>query len=180
MVFLIISMVATSSRAQDEGPSVEKERPRIGLVLGGGGARGAAHIGVLRELERLRIPIDAIAGTSMGAIVGGLYASGMTPAELEDLVASIDWADAFRDSPQRKDRPFRRKQDDDQFPMRLELGIENGDLKIPLGFIQGQKLGLILREKTISAQQASVLHEKAWEGVWIWQAIQSLQSEQRS
>ena len=60
-------------------------------MLGGGGARGAAHIGVLRELERMRIPVDAIAGTSMGALVGGLYATGMSAAELEALVESIDW-----------------------------------------------------------------------------------------
>ena len=65
--------------------AAQAERPRIGLVLGGGGARGAAHIGVLKELERQRIPIDAIVGTSMGAIVGGLYASGKTPEELEHI-----------------------------------------------------------------------------------------------
>jgi len=76
-------------------------RPRIGLVLGGGGARGAAHIGVLRELERLRVPVDAIAGTSMGAIIGGLYAAGMTPQELEDLISNLDWAEVFQDAPRR-------------------------------------------------------------------------------
>ena len=65
----------------DNEASHESDRPRIGLVLGGGGARGAAHVGVLKELERLRIPIDAIAGTSMGAIIGGLYATGMTAAQ---------------------------------------------------------------------------------------------------
>jgi predicted acylesterase/phospholipase RssA len=79
------------------------DRPRVGLVLGGGGARGAAHIGVLRELERLHIPIDAITGTSMGAIVGGLYASGKSPAELEQIVASVDWADGLSDEPDRSD-----------------------------------------------------------------------------
>ena len=67
-------------------------RPRVGLVLGGGGARGAAHIGVLKELERLQIPIDAIVGTSMGAVVGGLYATGMSADDLEELVGSLDWA----------------------------------------------------------------------------------------
>ena len=75
--------------------TAQAERPRIGLVLGGGGARGAAHIGVLKELERQRIPIDAIAGTSMGAIVGGLYASGKTPAELEEIVSTLDWGNAM-------------------------------------------------------------------------------------
>ena len=126
-------------------------RPRIGLVLGGGGARGAAHIGVLQELERQRIPIDAIAGTSMGAIVGGLYASGMTPDELQHLVTSLDWADALTDMPARKYLSFRRKQDDAQYPIDLEVGLRDGSLLLPKGVIQGQKLDLILRELTIDA-----------------------------
>jgi len=123
------------------------ERLRVGLVLGGGGARGAAHIGVLRELERLRIPIDAIAGTSMGAIVGSLYASGKTPQQLEELVGSIDWADAFTDSTAREQLSFRRKEDDASFPVRFELGLRDGQLLLPRGLIQGQKLQLILREQ---------------------------------
>ena len=109
------------------------ERPKIGLVLGGGGARGAAHIGVLKELERQRIPVDVIAGTSMGAVVGGLYASGMSVADLEALTGSLDWAEALSDDPQRADLNFRRKQDDAQFPIDLELGVralhEGFDLK---------------------------------------------------
>ncbi|MCI0517062.1 MAG: patatin-like phospholipase family protein [Woeseiaceae bacterium] len=149
MLFAISMLVLTAATAAAADGDGEPDRPRIGLVLGGGGARGAAHIGVLRELERLRIPIDAIAGTSMGAVVGGLYAAGMTPTELEDLVASIDWAAAFRDEADRNNSPFRRKQDDEQFPIRLELGLREGEVQIPLGFIQGQKLGLILRENTL-------------------------------
>jgi NTE family protein len=124
-------------------------RPRIGLVLGGGGARGAAHIGVLQELERRRVPIHAIAGTSMGAVVGGLYASGRTPAELETLINSIDWADAFIDTPKREDLSFRRKQDDAAFPVKLELGVSDGSMQIPKGLVQGQKLQLILREQLL-------------------------------
>ena len=83
-----LPFVAVAADTATVAPAAES-RPRVGLVLGGGGARGAAHIGVLRELERLRIPVDAIAGTSMGAIVGGLYAAGMTTEGLEDLVASL-------------------------------------------------------------------------------------------
>jgi NTE family protein len=146
---LTIVLIAQSALAESSNEAARNDRLRVGLVLGGGGARGAAHIGVLRELERLRIPIDAVAGTSMGAIVGGLYSAGMTPAELDNLVESIDWEDAFRDTPQRKNRPYRRKQDDDEFPIRLELGFRDGEMQIPLGFIQGQKLGLILRENTL-------------------------------
>jgi len=131
------------------------ERPRVGLVLGGGGARGAAHIGVLKELERHRVPIDAIAGTSMGAIVGGLYASGMSPEELEQVVASLDWVDAMSDTPPREDLSFRRKQDDTRYPISLELGLRDSELLLPMGVIQGQKLDLILRELTIDVSHVS-------------------------
>lgn len=129
----------------------EGDRPRIGLVLGGGGARGAAHIGVLRELERLKVPVDAIAGTSMGAIVGGLYAAGKTPDELVEIVETLDWGDSFRDKPPRRDLPFRRKQDDAAYPIQLELGVRDGSVQMPRGLIQGQKLGHILRELTNAA-----------------------------
>ena len=135
-----------TARATDVTSS---ERPRVGLVLGGGGARGAAHIGVLRELERMRIPIDAIAGTSMGAIVGGLYASGMSVAELEQLVAEMDWADAMSDEPERGDLRFRRKQDARDYPIDLDIGLERGRPNLPLGVVQGQKLDLILRNLTL-------------------------------
>jgi NTE family protein len=132
-----------------EQVDVQSERPRIGLVLGGGGARGAAHIGVLKELERLRVPVDAIVGTSMGAAVGGLYASGMTVVELENLVTSVDWAATMSDDPPRRDLSFRRKQDGAQFPINLELGVSDGELKLPMGVIQGQQLELLLRRLTI-------------------------------
>ena len=126
------------------------ERLRVGLVLGGGGARGAAHIGVLKELERLRIPVDAIAGTSMGAIVGGLYATGMSADELEELVGSLDWAGALSDKPERKDLSFRRKQDESQVPIDFELGVRGTELVLPAGVIQGHKLDLLLRELTLN------------------------------
>ena len=146
---IIPLLLAIEANAQSDRPETEYKRPRIGLALGGGGARGAAHIGVLRELERLRVPVDAIAGTSMGAIVGGLYASGKTPEDLQQLVESVDWADAFDDQSMREHRPYRRKQDDAAFPIPLELGLRNGSLQLPRGLIQGQKLALILREQLL-------------------------------
>src|SRR5882757_8102865 len=82
-------------------------RPRICLVLSGGGARGIAHIGVLKVLEDMKIPIDCIAGTSMGAIVGGLYASGMSAHDIDRTLRSVDWQEAFRDTPPRRDLAFR-------------------------------------------------------------------------
>ena len=131
------------------------DRPRVGLVLGGGGARGAAHIGVLRELERHRVPVDAIAGTSMGAIVGGLYATGMSVDELQNVVETLDWADTMSDTPPRKDLSFRRKQDDAQFPINLELGLRGSELLLPMGVIQGQELDLLLRKLTIGVSRIS-------------------------
>jgi NTE family protein len=124
-------------------------RPRICLVLSGGGARGIAHIGVLKVLEELKIPIDCIAGTSMGAVVGGLYASGMTAAQIDATMRSVDWQEAFRDAPPRRDLAFRRKQDDQNFLVRLPLGLKHGKILLPKGFIQGQKLQETLRQLTL-------------------------------
>jgi NTE family protein len=124
-------------------------RPRICLVLSGGGARGMAHIGVLKVLEDLQIPIDCIAGTSMGAIVGGLYASGMTAKQIDATMRSLDWQEAFRDAPPRQDLAFRRKQDDRNFLVRLPLGLKHGKLLLPKGLIQGQKLQETLRQLTL-------------------------------
>lgn len=155
LIAAAILMLTAIATAETESAASSGARPRIGLVLGGGGARGAAHVGVLRELERMRIPIDAIAGTSMGAIIGGLYASGMSAAELEELVVSLDWATVLSDAPRRRDLSFRRKQDDEQFPIDLEFGIKDGDLLLPKGVVQGQKLDLILRELTIDVSHIS-------------------------
>ncbi|HEY5265168.1 MAG TPA: patatin-like phospholipase family protein [Steroidobacteraceae bacterium] len=124
-------------------------RPRICLVLSGGGARGMAHIGVLKVLEDLKVPIDCIAGTSMGAIVGGLYASGMSAREIDTTMRSVDWQEAFRDAPPRRDLAFRRKQDDRNFLVRLPLGLKHGEILLPKGFIQGQKLQETLRQLTL-------------------------------
>ncbi len=148
-----IMFMVSVAVADDTVPAAAEpraERPRVGLVLGGGGARGAAHIGVLKELERLRIPVDAIAGTSMGAIVGGLYATGMNADELEELVGSLDWAGALSDKPERKDLSFRRKQDESQVPVDFELGVRGAELVLPAGVIQGHKLDLLLRELTLN------------------------------
>src|ERR1700716_3753344 len=124
-------------------------RPRICLVLSGGGARGMAHIGVLKILEELKIPLDCIAGTSMGAIVGGLYASGMTALEIDAAMRSLDWQEGFRDAPPRRGLAVRRKQDDRNFLVRLPLGLKHRTILLPKGFIQGQKLQETLRQLTL-------------------------------
>jgi len=135
---LVLALSAASA-------SVLAEGERIGLVLGGGGARGAAHIGVLKVLEREHIPIHAIAGTSIGAIVGSLYAAGYSPEEIEKIVGSIDWVEVFHDRTARADVPMRQKETDPGILANLEIGLANGRLSIPTTLVRGQKLGLLLR-----------------------------------
>ena len=144
LTFLLLA--AGQSFAADSFPS---GRPKVGLVLSGGGARGAAHIGVIRVLEEMRIPIDYIGGTSMGSIVGGLYAAGMDPDKLEEVLLTLDWEAAFRDRPKREDLNFRRKEDGDDYPIRLELGIRDWKLRMPKGLLQGQNLNAILTSLTL-------------------------------
>ena len=118
-------------------------RPKLGLALGGGAARGIAHIGLLQWLEEHRIPIDFIAGASMGALVGGAYAAGMTPEELRELMRDADWDLIFlADSPFRY-KTFRRKEDARQFPAQIELGLKKG-LRLPSGLNAGQGVQAML------------------------------------
>jgi NTE family protein len=131
-------------------PASAEPRPCIGLVLGGGGARGAAHIGVLEVLEREHVPVCRIAGTSMGSIVGGLYAAGYTPAEMNHIVAALNWGELFTDDPARVELPMRRKASDYRYLLNFEIGYKNGHIITPIGVVQGQKLLLLLRRLLIS------------------------------
>ena len=124
-------------------PEVEG-RPKIALVLGGGGARGAAHIGVIRALEELRVPVDFIAGTSMGALVGGLHATGMNADDLTTVMNKVDWGDMFTDNVSRSDRPFRRKRDDDLGLYAAKIGLSAGSSRLPRGAVAGQKIEFLL------------------------------------
>jgi len=133
-----------------QAPAAAGDLPCVGLVLGGGGARGSAHVGVLKVLERERIPVCKVAGTSMGSIVGGLYATGYTPAEMEDLIRTIDWADMFVDDPPRPGQPMRRKDADFRYLLDLEIGYVDGRVVLPVGIVQGQKLLMLMRRLTIS------------------------------
>jgi len=118
-------------------------RPRIGLVLEGGGALGLAHVGVLKWLEENRIPVDVIAGSSMGALVGGTYASGESPAQIENLIRGIKWHEVLRGATPYRDLSFRRKEDRQDYPNAFEFGLKKG-AKFPSGFNSGQQVGLIL------------------------------------
>jgi len=152
--FAAISLImAAGAPAQEATSRPEPTRPRIGLVLSGGGARGAAHIGVLKILEENHVPVDAIAGTSMGAVVGGLYASGLSAADIERVMTSVDWQDAFRDRPARKDLNFRRKLEDQTYLVKFPLGLKGKRFRLPRGLVQGQKLTQILRGLTLPVAQ---------------------------
>ncbi len=131
------------------------QRPRIGLVLSGGGARGAAHVGVLKQLEQMHVPVDAITGTSMGAVVGGLYASGLSATDIEKIMTSLNWQQAFRDRPPREDLDLRRKQEDANFLVRFHLGVRDGHIILPRGLIQGQQLTETLRRLTLPVARIS-------------------------
>jgi NTE family protein len=121
----------------------------IGLVLSGGGARGGAHLGVIKALEELRVPVDVIAGTSIGAAIGGLYASGMTVDELEAFVRGIDWDAAFLNSTPRRLKSFRRKSEDALFLLSARPGLDRQGISLPVGVVQGQVIDTIMARVTL-------------------------------
>jgi len=130
-------------------------RPRIGLALSGGGARGAAHVGVLKVLEELRVPVDCITGTSMGSIVGGGYAIGISPAEMARIISTTKWKDIFTDRPPRNEIPMRRKSDDYKNLFAPELGVRDGHILAPKGVIAGISIESFLRDFTAGGTQNS-------------------------
>lgn len=126
-------------------------RPKVGLVLSGGGAKGMAHVGVLRVLEEMQIPVDVVVGTSAGSAVGALYASGMEVPEIEERFIEMDWVSSFRDDPGRAYKPVRRKRQDWRFPVSPGIGVRGDGLHLGGGIIAGQNLGFILNELTREA-----------------------------
>jgi NTE family protein len=134
--------LAAGSLAAQEIPA----RPRIGLVLGGGGARGGAHLGVLEVLEELHVPVDCIAGTSMGALTGGAYAAGVSPGEIMDLVGKTDWIRIFDDSAGREAESMRQKTLDDRYYSGLELGVSTKGIRFREGALAGEKLKLFFNQ----------------------------------
>jgi NTE family protein len=143
IVGLLVAGLISGPRTGAQDTPVQPKEPKVGLVLEGGAALGLAHIGVLQWLEEHRIPVNYVAGTSMGGLVGGLYATGNSPAEIRQLVDGIDWDVVMRGEVPYQDLSFRRKQDARQFPNGLEFGIKGG-LRFPEGFNSGHQVGLIL------------------------------------
>ena len=141
---LLIPFVAP---AQDL-PKAPARRLRIGLALEGGGALGLAHIGVLKWFEEHHIPVDYVAGTSMGGLVGGFYAAGMSPEDLQKLIEGVDWNQVLGDATPYEDLSYRRKEDQRAYPNAFIIGLRNG-LSLPSGLNSGQQIGLLIDRITL-------------------------------
>ena len=145
LLISVILPIAAQNRVTVQ-PSADppQKRPKIGLVLSGGGARGFAHIGVLKVLEENHIPVDYIAGASMGALVGALYATGKTPDEMEKLVDTFDWNKLLRGKPAFDELTYRRKEDRRNLPGAIVLGGKKTTLRLPSSLNPGHEIGLVL------------------------------------
>lgn len=143
---LLTLLLLTPPALADDAGTGAVARPRIGLVLGGGGARGFAHVGVLQVLEENRIPVDVVAGTSMGAVVGSLYAQGKSPAELTRITEEIPWTTIFNDDVPRDRLSFRRKRDERDVLIDYRISFDDRGLVLPKGVLRGQDLFLTLAE----------------------------------
>jgi NTE family protein len=131
--------------AAQDSPVPTTSRPKIALVLAGGGAKGAAHVGVLRVLEELRVPVDCVVGTSMGALVGATYATGMPPAEIESKVLAIDWERTVGGQGRRDRMPIKRKLATMTYTLPLEIGMNRDGLRMPGGLIVTQEIEQFIR-----------------------------------
>jgi NTE family protein len=129
------------AQAQVEIPATK--RPSVGIALGGGSSWGFAHLGVLQWLEENRIPIDYVAGTSMGGLIGGAYATGMSPAEIQEMIATFDWDTAFLGRAPYREKSFRRKEDQRAFPVNFEVGLRGG-FRLPAGLDPVHPVGMLL------------------------------------
>ncbi len=150
-VWLAATALAQTPPAPGIAPDAAVARPKIGLVLSGGGARGITHIGVLKVLDEMRIPVDYVAATSMGSIVGGLYAMGTSPERMENIITTVDWSTLFSDSPARRELSFREKEIDRRFPLPLEIGIRESGIRGFQGVLSGANLTLFLHELSSAA-----------------------------
>jgi NTE family protein len=142
---LLLVLLPSRLRAQQ---SATRPRPKIGVALEGGGAMGLAHIGVLKWFEEHHIPVDYVAGTSMGGLVGGFYATGITPEEMQTLIEGLDWRKILGDRTPYEDLSYRRKEDQRAYPNSLIFGLRHG-LSAPAGLIPGHQIGLLIDRVTL-------------------------------
>jgi NTE family protein len=145
----VASLLALGNPAADALGVEQAERAaKVGLVLSGGGARGIAHVGVLQWFEEHRIPVDYVAGTSMGGLVGALYAMGYSPGEITELLHSIDWAQALGSQPPYPALSYRRKEDQRNYQVAFEIGLKHG-FSLPTGASSGHYIGLLFDRLTL-------------------------------
>ncbi len=136
----LAALTLTSPAAAQAQAATPSPRPKTCLVLSGGGARGAAHVGVLKVLEELRVPIDCVVGTSMGSIVGASWVSGTTTAEMEDALKTADWDVVLGDQPPRPRRSWRSKELERERAIGAEIGVGKQGALLPGGAVIGQQL----------------------------------------
>ncbi|MGH9496067.1 MAG: patatin-like phospholipase family protein, partial [Candidatus Sulfotelmatobacter sp.] len=158
VLLLIFSAFSPAQKANPPRPSVSGQRPRIGLALSGGGALGLAEIGVIQWLEENHIPVDRIAGTSMGSIIASMYATGMSPEEIQKFAEKIDWEETFLPAPGYSQISYRRKQDRRDFQINTPLGLKHG-LTGPNGFNPGQGVQLLLDRIAFPQSQISTFDD---------------------
>ena len=144
----ILAVAREHSHQSTEPQTQPTQRLKIGVAMEGGGALGLAHIGVLQWFEEQHVPVDFIAGTSMGGLVGGFYATGVSPAELKTLIEKLDWDQILRDRTPYEDLSFLRKQDQRAYPNSLVLGLRKG-LYLPAGLNAGHQIGLLIDRETL-------------------------------
>ncbi len=145
VVCFALSLPAAAPDNPSPAPAgAAKSRKRVGLALAGGGARGLAHVGVIQWMQEHRIPIDAIAGTSMGGLVAGVYAAGRNGGEIREFVDGIDWEAALGAKSSYRDLAFRRKEDQRTFPASVEMGARNGSPQLPVALSAGHEVELLL------------------------------------
>src|SRR5262245_39794114 len=141
--------------AAQGAPATTTSRPHVALVLAGGGAKGAAHIGVLRVLDELHIPVDCVVGTSMGALVGAVYASGVEPAEIESAVLEVDWARVVGGQGARDRMPIQRKLTAATYTNSFEVGMRKRQLVMPGGLIGTQEIEQVIRALVANTRQTT-------------------------
>jgi NTE family protein len=148
---VLLFLVSIALHAQDS-------RQKIGLVLEGGGALGLAHIGVLQWLYQHHVPVDLVAGTSMGGLVGGFYATGHSPDEIQQLIQNVNWDQALSGQLPFRDLSYRRKEDEVEFPTRIEFGLRHG-VQLPAGFNAGQEVSFILDRVTLAYSEVKSFND---------------------
>jgi NTE family protein len=148
-IIATILLASFSMLGQDQkNGTANGKRPTLGLVLQGGGALGLAHVGVIAWLEEHHIPVNYVAGTSMGGLVGGVYATGRNAAEVREVVNGINWDEVMSGQTPFNDLSFRRKEDSRDYPNSLEFGLRKG-VQFPAGFNSGQQVSLILDQVSL-------------------------------